>query len=131
MPVTESLLCELPVICPDSTAMGEYLSPQVADLVPTREREISSITEPFGASFAEVYGEDGNVLYEPDVYAASEAMREVFEDYGSAKERAIAGGRLVREEITWDATARDVEAACLDLLEGSGPAAEPNGRGGS
>lgn len=116
MPVTEALLCELPVIAPDSTAMGEYLSPEVAYLVPVREREIRSITDPFGGSVVKAYGKPGNILYEPDIAAARDAMREVRSDYAGAKARALAGAELVRGKITWEAAARDVEHACLDLL---------------
>jgi glycosyltransferase involved in cell wall biosynthesis len=117
MPITEALLCETPVIAPDSTAMGEYLNDEIAYLVPVHEREIAEISEPFGKGFAEVYGKPGNTCYDPDVSVAREQMRRVFSNYEAAKQRAVRGREVIEQEVNWPNAVKDVERACLDFLE--------------
>ena len=116
MPLTEALLCQIPVVAPDSTAMGEYLSADVGYLIPTVERDIASITDSFALGFVKQYGEPGNVCFDPLIDVARSQMREVFENRGEARQRASRGRRLIRDTISWDSTAAEVEAACFDLL---------------
>lgn len=121
MPLTEALLCEKPVIAPSSTAMGEYLDENIAYLVPTRELAAADITDDFGSGFRNTYGEPGITYYEPDVSVARTQMRLVYEHYDAAKSKAVLGRKRIVERISWADTARDIEAACLDLL-GRAPA---------
>jgi glycosyltransferase involved in cell wall biosynthesis len=121
MPITEALLCETPVIAPDSTAMGEYLNDDIAYLVPVREREISKIEDPFGAGFVEVYGKPGNTCFDPDVAVAREQMRAVFEDYETAKSKAARGREVIERDVSWRNAVEDIERACMDFLESREP----------
>ena len=118
MPLTEALLCGIPVVAPDSTAMGEYISEDTGYLVPTVDRDIAAIAEPFGAGFAKQYGEPGNVCFEPRVDLGRRQLRQVFENHAEGKERAARGGETIRRDFNWDGAAREVEEACLDLLSG-------------
>jgi glycosyltransferase involved in cell wall biosynthesis len=118
MPLTEALLCGIPVVAPDSTAMGEYISEDTGFLVPTVDRDIAAIAEPFGAGFAKQYGEPGNVCFEPRVDLGRRQLRQVFENHAEGKERAARGGETIRRDFNWDGAAREVEEACLDLLSG-------------
>jgi len=123
MPVTEALLCETPVIAPDSTAMGEYLTDDIAFLVPTREVEIGDIgDDPFARGFVAAYGHPGNLCYEPDVASAQSQMRAVVNDPDAASRKAVAGRSVIRDHVNWKSAIKQVEAACLDLL---GSTAEP------
>ena len=117
MPITEALLCGVPVIAPDSTAMSEYLSNETANLVPVREREIEGISDPLSEAFVKVYGKPGNVCYEPSVDGARQAMRAVFNDPERARARAALGRKHILEHVTWAHTAAAIESACRDLLD--------------
>lgn len=119
MPITEALLCETPVIAPDSTGMAEYLSEEIAYLVPTREREIGQIDDPFAGSFAQAYGQPGSVCHEPETKAARAKMREVVSDPGEARRKAILGRKVIADSVSWENAVKDIERACLDLLGSS------------
>jgi len=129
MPVTEALLCEVPVVAPRSTAMAEYLSDDIAYLVPVTERTIADIDEAFGAGFVRAYGKRGNVCYEPSVDEARRQMRAVVDDPDAARHKAAAGRALIAEQVSWPNAVRDVERALLDLQassprgDGTAPAA--------
>ena len=121
MPVTEALLCEVPVIAPDSTAMSDYLDEDIAFLVRVTERRISDIPEEgIATGFVRFYGEAGNVCYEPDVGAARIQMRTVVTDYEAAKHKAVAGRQVIEREFNWAKAAKGIERACVDTLEARG-----------
>ncbi len=119
MPLSEALLCEVPVIAPHSTGMAEYLDDSVAELLPTRELPAAQASPPFGGTFARVYDHPGITYYEPDVAAARAAMRRVYEDHASARAKARAGRERILTRHSWENAARDVERACFSLLEDS------------
>lgn len=116
MPITEALLCERAVIAPDSTAMGEYLDNEIAYLVPTAETLVTDVDSPFGAGFRKAYGKPGLAFYEPSVGTARSHMRRVFENQDAAACKAKKGRQRITESVTWSHTARQIEAACSDLL---------------
>jgi glycosyltransferase involved in cell wall biosynthesis len=116
MPLTEALLCEVPVIAPCSTGMAEYLDDSVAEMVSTRELPAGQAPTPFGFNFATGYGFPGVTYYEPDVAEARAAMRRVYESYPAAREKARAGRRRILTRFSWAGAAREVERACYSLL---------------
>lgn len=116
MPLTEALLCELPVIAPRSTGMAEYLDDATAELVSTRELPADRAPAPFGYNFAMGYGYPGITYHEPDVSEARAAMRRVFDSYPAAQEKARAGRQRILSRFSWAEAARKVECACFSLL---------------
>jgi glycosyltransferase involved in cell wall biosynthesis len=121
MPLTEALLCGVPVIAPRSTAMAEYLDDSVAELVDTHELPATDAPLPFGGSFAKAYGFPGVTYYEPDVAKARQAMRRVYRDHPAALRKAQAGRSRVLSHYSWQHTARAVERACRSLMRGDPP----------
>jgi len=119
MPLTEALLCEVPVIAPRSTGMAEYLDDSIAELLPTRELPAQEASGAFAGTFATVYGKPGITYHEPDVAAARAAMRRVYEQPDAAREKARAGRRRILTRFSWESAARGVEQACLSLLDAS------------
>lgn len=124
MPMTEALLCEVPVIAPRSTAMGEYLDDEVAHMVEVEERAIDGIDDRFGVGFVRQYGKPGNVCYEPDLDGARKALRAVYVDPDEARRRARLGAQRIRQDVSWENAVTSVGAACDDLLAGLARAAE-------
>jgi glycosyltransferase involved in cell wall biosynthesis len=116
MPLTEALLCCLPVIAPRSTAMGEYLDETVAEMVTTRELPADQAPGEFASGFVKQYGFPGVTYYEPYVAEARAAMRRVFTDHAGAVEKARQGRERVRTQYSWENAARQVEEACRELL---------------
>jgi glycosyltransferase involved in cell wall biosynthesis len=116
MPLTEALLCGVPVIAPRSTAMGEYLNDSIAELVDTTELPAADVASIWGASFAKMYGFPGVTYYEADIAQARRAMRRVYSDHPAALRKAQAGRQHILSHYTWEHTARAIERACLALL---------------
>jgi glycosyltransferase involved in cell wall biosynthesis len=116
MPLSEALLCEVPVIAPHSTGMAEYLDDSVAELLPTRELPAAHARDPFAGTFATVYDHPGITYHEPDLAAARAAMRRVYEDRATARAKARAGRQRILTRFSWERAVRDVERACLSLL---------------
>jgi glycosyltransferase involved in cell wall biosynthesis len=117
MPLSEALLCGVPVIAPNSTAMAEYLDDSVAELLPVREIPATEAPGPFGSGMKAGYGFPGVTYYEPDGRAARKAMRLVYEEYPRALEKARAGRHRMLTTYTPGNTAQCIEAACTDLLQ--------------
>jgi glycosyltransferase involved in cell wall biosynthesis len=80
LPIVEAMLCELPVIAPFSTGMRDYLTEEVAALVPTRTVPLDQITDPFAGNFVKSHGAAGVSIEEPDVAVARQQMRRLKED---------------------------------------------------
>jgi glycosyltransferase involved in cell wall biosynthesis len=116
LPLTEALLCEVPVIAPRSTGMAEYLDDAIAELISTRELPADRAPYPFGGTFAAVYNHPGIAYYQPSVAEARAAMRRVYEDHAPAREKARAGRRRILTTFSWARAVREVERACQSLL---------------
>jgi glycosyltransferase involved in cell wall biosynthesis len=116
MPLTEALLCEVPVIAPRSTGMAEYLDDSIAELLPTRELPAEQARTAFAGTFGTVYGLPGITYHEPDVAAARRAMRRLYEQPAVARKQARAGRQRILTRFSWESAARAVEQACLSLL---------------
>jgi glycosyltransferase involved in cell wall biosynthesis len=122
MPLTEALLCQVPVIAPRSTAMGEYLDESVAELVGTHEIPAANAPLPFGAGVRSTYGFPGVTYYEPDLAQARAAMRRVYRDRPAALEKARAGRQRILTQYSWANAVRGVERACFSMLSELAPA---------
>jgi glycosyltransferase involved in cell wall biosynthesis len=116
LPLSEALLCEVPVIAPHSTGMAEYLDESTAELLPTRELPAAAAKDPFAGTFAMVYNHPEITYNEPDVSAARAAMRCVYEHHPAAREKARAGRELILTRHSWEDAVRGVEQACVSLL---------------
>jgi glycosyltransferase involved in cell wall biosynthesis len=116
MPLTEALLCEVPVIAPRSTGMAEYLDDSIAELISTSEIPAAHAASPFAATFAAVYDHPGISYYEPSVAETRTAMRRVYEDHPAAREKAGAGRRRIMSDFSWERAIDDLERACQSLL---------------
>jgi glycosyltransferase involved in cell wall biosynthesis len=116
MPLTEALLCEVPVIAPRSTGMAEYLDDSIAELVSTTELPAACASSPFAGTFATVYDHPGISYYEPSVAETRSSMRRVYEDRSTARAKARAGRRRILRDFSWDSAVDSLEQACLSLL---------------
>jgi glycosyltransferase involved in cell wall biosynthesis len=123
LPLTEALLCEVPVIAPRSTGMAEYLDDSIAELVSTSELPAARAATPFAATFATVYNHPDISYYEPSVTETRTAMRRVYEAHPAAREKARAGRRRILNDFSWERAVGDLERACRSLLAGSASAA--------
>lgn len=95
MPLHEALLCGKPVICPDSTAMGEALPHDGVRRVRTSPMRIADIVEPAGQSHKLQFGANDNVQFEPDFDDAVAAFR----DMAARHEHYTAGAAHARTQI--------------------------------
>jgi glycosyltransferase involved in cell wall biosynthesis len=118
MPLTEALLCGIPVIAPNSTAMGEYLDGSVATMVPVRELPAADAPGLFADNLRTPYGFPGVTYYEPDVNAARAAMRSVYEAYPQALEKARAGRERMLTNYSRTDTAAAIETAVGAVVAG-------------
>jgi hypothetical protein len=96
--------------------MAEYLDDTVADLVRVRELPASDAPA-FGAGLASMYGFPGVMYYEPDIADARAAMRRVYSDHREALEKAHRGRERILTKYSWANAVRDVERACVSVLE--------------
>jgi glycosyltransferase involved in cell wall biosynthesis len=121
MPVTESLLCGTPVISPRSTAMAEYLTDDMADLMEVDELEVLALPEEpvnsFWGAFRKTYGDPGITYWEPRVADAQRFMRQAYAVPEQAREKAVAGRQSLLTETTWPKAAEAVERACADVVD--------------
>jgi glycosyltransferase involved in cell wall biosynthesis len=118
MPLSEALLCGVPVIAPRSTGMVEYLDERVAELLPTHERPASEVRSRFAGTFATVYGHPGITYHEPDLRAARVALRRVYAHHREAVAKARCGRERLLGRFTWQSAAVEVERACRSVLAG-------------
>ncbi len=117
MPLPEALLCEIPVLAPNSTAMADYLDDGVAELVAVRELPAQAASGAFAANFRAGYGTPGITYYEPDPGASRAALRRIYEHYPGARAKARAGRARILNERSWGRAVRELERACYALLE--------------
>jgi glycosyltransferase involved in cell wall biosynthesis len=113
MPLTEALLCEVPVIAPRSTGMVEYLDDSIAELVPTSELPAEQAKSPFAGTFAKVYGFPGITYEEPDLAAARVAMRRTYEHHAAARAKARVGAQRILTRFSWENAVGEVSRACV------------------
>lgn len=93
MPLHEALLCGVPVVAPDSTAMGEYLPSAGVVRVPTTRLPLSEVPD---KGFRERYETPSNYVNEPDPQAAIDGLRLAVRDRQRLKEEATDNLSAVR-----------------------------------
>ena len=123
MPLTEALLCEVPVIAPRSTGMAEYLDDSIAELVSTTELPAACASTPFAGTFAKVYDHPGITYYEPSIAETRSSMRRVYEDRPAAGAKARAGRQRILSDFSWERALDSLEQACLSLVADTAAAA--------
>jgi glycosyltransferase involved in cell wall biosynthesis len=116
MPLHEGLLCGKPVLAPDSTAMGEHLPRDGVRRMAVEEREISSITEPFGGGMRNHYGFAGNTMWDVTEADAVAALRDVYENLDSYTEAAAKGREFVLSNYSKKALAGKIVSALESAL---------------
>lgn len=98
MPLYEALLCGVPVMAPDSTAMSEWLPRLGANLVPTQVRYLDDPyfeTRPGGKAFRDRYGAN-NFLFEPNTSAASQSLMHMVNNLHEKKTAALGNIEALR-----------------------------------
>jgi glycosyltransferase involved in cell wall biosynthesis len=85
MPVFESILCEKPVIVPNSTAMSEATPNNSILKVVTNKKTVKLVRTDFGKGFKNQYGEDEIASYDVDMVAAINAFTEMKENFDAYK----------------------------------------------
>jgi glycosyltransferase involved in cell wall biosynthesis len=95
MPLYEALLCEKPVIAPNSTAMKEFLPSTGVIKLPVTTKLVSAVEDDFGTSFKLAYG-DGDITYdEPSETSLSDAVTDIM----SAHRHYCQGAKVARQKI--------------------------------
>ena len=117
MPLHEALLCEKPIIAPNSTSMGECLPDQGVIKVETEAKLISDITEPFGMSVKKRYGVPGNTVFEVDPDAAIAALREMYENHESYARDTKQGRAFITQTYSKPSMAKKIMAAVDDVMD--------------
>ncbi|WOR15363.1 glycosyltransferase [Hyphomonas sp. FCG-A18] len=97
MPLHEALLCEKPVIAPNSTAMGEYLPNSGVEKIAVHEKRIEDITGEFASSVTNTYSTPDNILWEIDIDDAVRKVRRVYDHQEEYKSAAKKGAKFIRE----------------------------------
>jgi len=91
----EAMATGLPVICTDTGGMKEYLSDDVAYLVPTTGRRIGDPT--YDSRFSGTY-----TCEEPDYDAAVQWMRHIRYNIDEARVKGLSASQMVSTTWTWD-----------------------------
>jgi glycosyltransferase involved in cell wall biosynthesis/predicted O-methyltransferase YrrM len=116
LPVAEAMACGLPAIVTGAGPALDYASEATAYLIPARRVELA---ENRVGEFATV---GRPWLWEPDVGALVDAMRQVVADPAAARAKGTAAARSIRAGFTWDHAAAAVEARLRALAGSGGPA---------
>jgi glycosyltransferase involved in cell wall biosynthesis len=103
LPVAEAMACGLPVIVTGAGPALDYTSDETAYLVPARRVELP------GCEVGNIAMVGRPWLWEPDVEALAERMRQVVSDPAAARAKGMAAARFIREKFTWDHAAAAAE----------------------
>jgi len=118
MPLFEGLLCCKPLVCPDSTAMGESLPSSGVRRVKTNSKLICDLSDPFAYGMKKQYGYGDNRYWEVDRNDAAEALLEVADNYNFFTEAATAGRNEIRAKYSLENIYKQLKSA-ISLLGGS------------
>lgn len=116
MPIHEGLLCEKPVIAPDSTAMGEALPFDGVRRVRVDELNISGITSEFGSSLVSQYGANNNFLWEPNLDDSINALRDLHSNYDFYKVGAKKARPFILHNYSLKKMAENLTSAVDNIL---------------
>jgi glycosyltransferase involved in cell wall biosynthesis len=116
LPCIEAIACGVPVIATNVTAQSVFLD-RIPGLYAPVAFELAPIVDDDYRRFyaADYQGEDFGNWAIPSVESLRSAMRDVYEDPESWRERAHRAAALIREEFSWDAIARRAIAAVQQL----------------
>ena len=100
MPIHESLLCNKPVICPESSAMKECFTSNHVKFVECVNVAVDSVHDEFAQGFYKKYGSNDICCYEPKIDSAIESLIDVFTNYEKHLVRANEGKKHVIETFS-------------------------------
>lgn len=116
MPLYEALLCEKPVIAPNSTAMGEALPFDGVRRVKVDELKIDKISSEFGSSFVKTYGANDNFLWEPNYGDSVEALRELYFNFEQYRLEAKKARSFIIQNYSLSMMAKNLTFAIEDSI---------------
>lgn len=117
MPIHEALLCEKPVIAPNSTAMGEALPFDGVRRVKVDELKIRNIASEFGSTLVKSYGANDNFLWEPNLEDSIIALRDLYSNYESYKLGAKKARPFILHNYSLRKMAENLSFAIEDLTK--------------
>lgn len=112
LPIAEAMLCGLPVIAPLSTSMLDYLTNDVAFCLPTTEKLVSEISDPFGQNFKASHS---GSYYEIDLQEARKCLRYVWSHKDQATEIANKGRAHMNENFSFERFSNCLHQAIVDF----------------
>ncbi|MEP6517074.1 glycosyltransferase family 4 protein [Microcoleus vaginatus] len=112
LPIAEAMLCGLPVIAPLSTSMLDYLTSDVAFCLPTQEKLVSEISDPFGQNFKASHS---GSYYEIDLPEAKKCLRYVWSNKDQATEIGKKGRAHMNENFSFERFSNCLHEAIVDF----------------
>jgi len=108
LPPLEAMATGLPVIVSDNTGMSEYTDKRYNYPIPCPEMKPAE-------RFPKNWGNVGN-WYEPDYQKLKETMKYVYEHQEEAKEKGMLASKWVRENWSFDNTAKSLVKLIEDVI---------------
>jgi len=108
MPQLEMLACGIPVITTITDNMEDYYSPSLTGVLPLGKcGKILAYEKECGSTY-------NNIMWdEPDFDSLCFCMETVYKNYKTYKEHAIASSLMIRQNLTWENTAKGI----INILE--------------
>ena len=103
LPIVEAMACGLPVVVTGAGPVLDYATSETAYLIPAERRPLGDRI----VGGLETIGQPW--LFEPDVDALVELMKQVVSDREAARSIGTAASAHIREHFTWGHTAEAVE----------------------
>ncbi len=117
MPVFESILCEKPIILPNSTAMSEATPSQSIIKVDTNITLVESVKNDFGRGFKNQYGENGIASYDVDMSAAINAFESMKKNFEVFKKATIESRQFVLSNYSHRRVGQQLKNILTDILD--------------
>lgn len=102
MPLWEALYSGIPVVAPNSTAMGEFLPQEGVCLFDVSEKAIEDVYSSFGESLKNKYGKPGVTLFEPNVDSAAAALAYAAHNLADLKADAIQNRKALMQRFSYE-----------------------------
>lgn len=102
MPLWEALYSGIPVVAPNSTAMGEFLPQEGVRLFNVSEKAVEDVSSSFGKSFKDRYGETSVTLFEPNVDSAAATLAYAAHNLADLKADAIQNRKALMQRFSYE-----------------------------
>lgn len=116
MPVFESILCEKPVILPNSTAMSEATPNQSIIKVDTNKISVKSVSTDFGRGFKNQYGEGEIASYDVDMVSAINAFTDMKKNFELYKSAAVESRKFVLSNYSHSGVGKQLKDIFINIL---------------